>query len=290
MISSLNKLVFKAAVSALFISLFLVVETAGQDKKLTADEVVARHLEALGAKEARAAVTNRIVSGPVKYIIRLGGGGQLDGGGGMISSGSKFRYTMKFPNPEYPVEQMAFDGERAESAFLPNGGRSPLSLFLNQQPLPLKEGLFGGVLSTAWPLGRMEQQQPKLEYRGLKKIDGRELQSLGYRARKGSSDLKVTLYFDSATFRHVRSEYKFEVGARIGEGPNDSTRIQESYYVLTEDFDDFRAVDGLNLPYKYRVQLSVNTSGGSLLRDWALTVDQISHKVAIEEGVFKIAK
>jgi hypothetical protein len=287
---SLEKLVCRAVSSALCAVFLLVVDASAQEKKLTADEVVARHLEALGAKEARAAVTGRLVNGPVKHVIRLGGGGLLDGGAAMISSGPKVRYTMKFSNIEYPIEQMAFDGEKAESGFLPAGGRTPLSLFLNQQSLPLKEGLFGGVLSTAWPLGRMEQQQPKLEYRGLKKIDGREMYSLGYRARKGSSDLKVTLYFDSATFRHLRSEYKFEIGARIGEGANDSTRIQESYYVLIEEFDDFRAIDGLNLPHKYRLQLSVNTSAGSLLRDWTLSVDQISHKVAIEEGVFKIAK
>jgi hypothetical protein len=286
----LKRLVYRTASSVLFAAFFLGVAASAQDKKLTVEEVVTRHLEALGAKEARAAVASRVVSGPVKYIIRLGGGGLLDGGAAMISAGPKVRYTMKFPNSEYPIEQMAFDGERAESGFLPSGGRTPMSHFLNQQTLPLKEGLFGGVLSTAWPLARIEQQQPKLEYRGLKKIDGREMYSLGYRARKGSSDLKVTLYFDSATFRHIRSEYKFEIGARIGEGPNDSTRIQESYYVLTEEFDDFRALDGLNLPHKYKLQLSVNTSGGSLLRDWTLTVDQISHKAAIEDGIFKLTK
>ena len=268
--------------------LTLSLSVTAQDKKLTADEVVARHLEALGSKEARSAVTRRIVSGPVKYVIRLGGGGFLDGGAVMISSGPKVRYTMKFANTEYPIEQMAFDGERSDGGFLPTGRRSNLSLFLEQQSLPLKEGLLGGVLSTAWPLGRIDQQQPRLEYRGLKKIEGRDMYSLGYRQRKGSSDLKVVLYFDSATFRHVRTEYKFEIGARLGEGPNDSTRIQESYYVLSEDFDDFRAVDGLTLPHKYRLQLSVNTSGGSLLRDWTLTVDQMSHKAAVDETVFKI--
>ena len=268
----------------------LPIAVRAQDKKLTPDEVVARHLEAIGSKEARTGATRRLVNGRVKYVIRLGGGGFLDGAAMMLSSASKVRYTMKFSNSEYPVEEMAFDGQRSESGFLPSGGRTPLSTFLNQQGLPLKEGLFGGVLSTAWPLGRIEELQPRLEYRGLKKIDGREMYSLGYRPRKGSTDLKVTLYFDSATFRHVRTEYKFEIGARLGQGPNDSTRVQETYYVLSEEFDDFRSIDGLTLPYKYKLQYSVTSSGGSLLRDWSLAVDQISHQTAADEGLFKLGK
>jgi hypothetical protein len=285
-----SKLVVSLGCLVACLAVLPVAPAAGQEnKKLTTDEVVARHLESIGSKEARAAVSHRVVGGPVKYVIRLGGGGYLDGGGLLVSSGPKVSYTMKFPNSEYPIEQMGFDGAKAESGFLPAGGRTPLSLFLNQQNLPLKEGLFGGVLSVAWPLGRIEQSQPRLEYRGLKKLDGKETYSLGYKARKGGSDLKIAMYFDPATFRHIRTEYKFEIGARLGEGgANDSTRVQESYYTLIEDFDDFRAVDGLTLPHKYRLQLSVNTSGGSLLRDWSLAVEQISHKVPIEDSVFKV--
>jgi len=40
--------------------------------------------------------------------------------------------------------------------------------------VPLREGLLGGVLSAAWPLLRLAQQNPKLEYRGLKKMEGRQ--------------------------------------------------------------------------------------------------------------------
>ena len=46
--------------------------------------------------------------------------------------------------------------------------------------------------------------------------------------------------------------------------------MQESYYALIEDFDDFRAFDGLNAPHKYKLQLAMNTSGGSLFRDGLL--------------------
>jgi hypothetical protein len=258
-------------------------------KKLTAADVVAQHLDSLGTVEARASASKRVVGGQIRHVIRIGGGGFLDGGGVFTSSGSKLKYMMKFPNVEYPEEQMVFDGERARTGILPQGGRTILSQFLDQQNLPLKEGLFGGVLSTAWPLIGTPAQQLKLDYRGQKKIDGIETHTVSYRPRKGSSDLKVTLYFDASTFRHLRTEYRFEIGARLGSGgANDSARVQESYYVLTEDFDDFRAVDGLSLPHKYKLQISVSTSGGSMLRDWTMSVSEVSHKATVDEQAFSL--
>jgi len=259
-----------------------------QDKKLRAEELIARHAESLGSAESRAAVKSRVVSGPVKLVSRIGGVGSIEGEAMMVSSGPRLRFGMNFPSLDYPGEQMAFDGARAATGFLPNGVRSNLSQFLNQQDSPLKEGLLGGVLSTAWPLLRLEQQQPRLDWRGLKKIEGRELHELSYRPRKGSSDLKIALYFDPATFRHVHTQYSFEIGARLGLGPNESARQQESYYNLSEDFDDFRPVDGLMLPHRYRLQLSVQTATGSLLSDWTLNAARISHKETFSEQVFTL--
>ena len=261
---------------------------SAQDKKLKAEDLVAHHLEAIGSAEARAAAKTRVVSGSVKLVSRIGSVGNLDGQAMMVSAGTKLRYGMSFPAPNYPGEQMAFDGTRLSTGFLPNGVRSNLSLFLTQQEVPLKESLIGGVLATGWPLLRIEQQQPKLEYHGLKKVDGRPLHELAYRPRKGSADLKVLLYFDPETFRHVRTRYSFEIGARLGAGPNESGKQQESYYVLTEDFDDFRAVDGLTLPHKYKLQLSVQTALSSLLNDWTLEVSRISHKESFDDQVFTI--
>src|SRR5262245_38423947 len=182
---------------------------------------------------------------------------------------------------------MAFDGARAATGLLPQGRRSNLSAFLSSQSLPLKEGLLGGTLSTAWPLLRMDQTQPKLEYRGLKKIEGRQLHEVGYRPRKGSGDLKVLLYFDPETFRHVRSKYSFEIGATIGTREN-SNLNPERYYTLTEEFDDFQAVDGLTLPHKYKMQFSAEGGGGSTLHDWTVTVKNIEHNKKIDDPVFVI--
>lgn len=278
---------------------------SAQDQKLKPEEVVAKHLESIGPAEARGKATSRVTTGPVKFIIRLGGAANVDGQAMMAASGPKLRFGMKFPLVDYPGEDIAFDGNKTATGLLPNGRRSNLSLFLNSQNAPLKEGLIGGTLSTAWPLLRLDQTQPKLDYRGLKKVDGRELHELSYRPRRGSSDLKISLFFEPESFRHVRTRYSFEIGASVGtrEDPNQNA---ESYYTLTEDFDDFRAIDGLTLPHKYRLQLNVQgasatavagapataqglpSNPASSLHDWTLTVKQIAHNTKIDNEVFII--
>jgi hypothetical protein len=195
---------------------------------------------------------------------------------------------MRFPAPEYPAEQMAYDGHKAMTGFLPQGKRSNLSMFLDQQTAPLQEGLLCGTLSTSWALFRTSELQPKLDYKGKTKVEGRELHRVSYRPRKGSADLRTTLYFDPSTMRHVRTEYQFEIGARIGTGPDNSNAVQESYYVLLEEFDDFRAVEGLTLPHRYRMQLSVNTSRGAIIYDWTMTVEEISHRETFDDQTFTL--
>ncbi len=260
---------------------------AAQDKKMTADDLVARHLESIGNAEARVQAATRVASGTSKLIIRIGGAANTDGQAMMVSSGAKFRLGLKFGLADYPGEDMAFDGARTATGFLTQGRRSNLSVFLNSQNLPLREGLLGGALSTTWPLLRLDQSQPKLDYRGLKKVDGRQLHEISYRPRKGSTDLKVSLYFDPETFRHVKTKYGFEIGASIGarEDPNQNP---ESHYSLTEDFDDFRAVNSLTLPHKYRLQYSAESKNGSALYDWSVTINQIAHNTKIDDEVFVI--
>lgn len=300
-----------STIALLSLSIFCLLSStrpapaSAQDKKLTSEELIARHLDSVGTAEARSKASTRVASGDAKFIARLGGSANVDGQAMMVSSGAKLRFGIKFPLTDYPGEDMAFDGDKAATGLLPQGRRSQLSAFLSSQNPPLKEGLIGGTLSTAWPLLRLDKTQPKLDHRGLKKIDERQLHELSYRPRKGPGNLKVSLFFDPETFRHVRTRYSFEIGASIGtrEAPNQNA---ESYYALTEDFDDFRAVDGLTLPHKYRLQMSVQGTSAAavasasptiqglpnnprtLLHDWTFTIKTVEHNTKIDDVIFVI--
>jgi hypothetical protein len=258
-----------------------------QDKKLKPEDLIARHVESIGSKEAQAAAKSRVASGLVTLIVRVGGAGSLEGDGIIASTGPRLRVNMKFPAIEYPGENLAFDGSKTATGFLPNGNRSRLSAFVSQQDETMKEGLLGGVLSTAWPLLRIAEQQPRLDYKGLKKVGGRELHEIVYRPRKGSSELKIVMHFDPTTFRHVRTQYSYVISASIGTRQS-SNQNPESFYSLTEEFDDFREANGLVLPHKYRVQLSVQTGTASSLYDYNMAINRISHNETLEEKIFTL--
>jgi hypothetical protein len=265
---------------------FFCATTPAQDKKITLEELVAHHLDSIGSAQARAAAKNRVVSGTVKLVSRVGTASNLDGQAAMASSGVKIRYSMRFASTEYPGEQLAFDGSKVLTGHLPSGRRSPLSLYLDQQTLPLRDGLLGGSLSTAWVMLRLGQVKAKLDYKGLKKIEGRQVHEVSYKAEKGSTDLRVSMFFDATTFQHVRTEYEFKVPARLGNGPNDSARLQEEYYKLVEEFGDFQATDELMIPRKYKLQLQLQASSGSNLFDWNVTLDQVMHNQALDDQIF----
>ncbi len=275
-----------ASAAATIVAVILCTPVSGQDKKLTLEELLAHHLDSIGSAQARGFAKNRVVSGTVKLVSRVGTASNIDGQAALASSGAKLRYSIRFTSPQYTGEQLAFDGSKILTGHLPGGRRSPLSLYLEQQSLPLRDGLLGGSLSTAWAMLRLDQLKPRLDYKGLKKIDGRQLHEVSYRPEKGSTDLKVALFFDAATFQHVRTEYEFKVPARLGSGPNDSARLQEDYYKLVEDFDDFRAVDALMIPRKYRLQLQLQTSSGSNVFDWNVVIEQVLHNQALDEQIF----
>lgn len=275
-------------VAALCAGLPVVFETArAQEKKLTIEELLSRHLEALGSAESRSRAASRVVSGKSNLLIRLGGAANLDGTAMIVSTGPKFRFGIQFSTQDYTGEDIAFDGTRAATGLLPQGRRSGLSTFLNSQSLPIREGLMCGVLTTAWPLLRAGQLQPKLDYRGVKKFLDRQLHEVSYRAAKGGGEVKTVLYFDPTTFRHVASKYSFEIGAGIG-SREASNENPESYYSVTEMFDDFRVVDGLTLPHKYRMQYSAESRSSSSLYDWTIVIAEIKHNQSLDNQLFVI--
>jgi len=160
-----------------------------EDAKLKAEDVLAKHLASIGTPEARAAVQNRVVSGTVQMAYRVGQTGQLAGEIIIISEGRKFLHGIKLSALNYPGDQFAFDGDKVFIAQAQPGERSIFSQFIYDNEVIVKEGLLGGTLSTAWPLLDLTARQAKLDYNGLKKIEGKALHEVKYRAKKGGGDI-----------------------------------------------------------------------------------------------------
>ncbi len=245
---------------ALIILVFILSSFAlAKDATLTPEEIVAKHIDSIGTKQARDAANSRELTGKAHMDPLVGGvGGSLTGDGLVLSEGKKVKIGMKFGDPNYPQEQLVFDGSRVIIGTIKPGTRSALGQFLNVHQDILKEGLLGGSLSSAWPLLDLEGRKPKLTYNGLKKVGPRQLHELKYVPRKGDDRLQVRLYFEPETFRHVRTTYEVLMPPEMNGGIFDTQLRTEKRFLLEELFSDFRPVNGLMLPATYNLQFSAD--------------------------------
>ena len=253
------------------------------------EELVARHLDAIGTADARAAAKTRVVQGSVSYRILVGGGGRTDGKTGMVSDGHKLRFMMKFLQGDYRGENIVYNGNAVGIAFAnANQTRSPFSYFLQAQDVIVKDGLLGSVLSTAWPLLDLGDRKAKLTVEGLKKMDGKQVYQVRYEPAK-RSDVQILVYFDPETFRHVKSVYSLAIGNNVGSDVTQSSKLQPERSTLEERFSDFQAVDGLTLPSHWNIQFTRELPDGSTsVVEWDLKEDQVKNNVGLDPKNFEV--
>ena len=246
---------------------------AQEVKKVTAEEVIASHLESIGTAEARSALKSIVAQGTVTVNIRIGGSGQGKGGAVMASQGSMSLIGFIFGPQEYSNEKMAFNGQKLTLGELRPGVRTRFGGFLLTHDVLFHEGLLGGTLSTAWPFLDMNERKAKVRYLGTKNLKDRKAYVLGYEPRSGGN-LEIKLYFDAQTFQHVRTEYQQEFVAPAVSRPEDAAKQKGTRLKLTEEFSDFRQESKLVLPHTYKIQLTFDTENNPLLQDWVVTLNQ----------------
>ena len=252
------------------------------------EEVVAKHLEALGTAEARALANQRVITGTAVVTFRQGGRGQLQGDARLVSEGEKSLISMVFGSIDYPHERLGFDGAKLTASQVRPGVRTILGRYLLTNEWVFKEGLMGGALSSAWPLANLAAKNAKVQYDGLKKVNNRQLHQLKYSPKKGSS-LRVSLFFDPETFQHVRTLYQQTLDPNVAANrPGESIRQEETKINIVEEFSDFKAEAGLNLPHTYKLTLEIIGPSASVLYDWVLTFQRFTFSEPIDAKQFNV--
>ncbi len=266
-------------------------------------DILSKHLDSIGTKEARGAKT-RVVEGTATYKIVVGGSGHIQGKSVFASEGEKARFLLKINADNYHGEQFITTGKKTDVAgTYADKTRSEFGEFLRSQDTPLREGLLGGVLTTSWALLDLDSHKATLSYDGSKNIDGHQLIALHYKPKKGT-DLSITLYFDPETFHHVMTVYTASrtsglgsegvepvPGSVLSTGASEvqSARRNEAHYRIEERFSDFQSVDGLTLPARYDLRFTEELQNGfSKSVEWEVQATQVLNNVNLDPKNFDI--
>jgi len=259
-----------------------------QVQKLKAEEIIAKHLEAMGGNETLHSVTTRIASGTVVATFKTPTTAELGGKVVLASEGPKSVMAMMFENStsNYPHEKIGYDGRDVSGSYVRPGIRSSLGDFLLGHRNIVKQGFWGGALSQAWLLLDLDRKI-KVEAGGTKKIGDRQAYLL--KCYPSGSDLKITMYFDAETFQHLRTEYERSISAQMGSNPEASaTEGSETHYKLTEDFADFKKEGGLTLPHSYKISFEILGRQGSFKASWDMALATFQFNQRIDPATFDV--
>jgi hypothetical protein len=249
---------------------------APRSEKLKAEDIVAKQLDSIGTPEARAALKSLSVEGTAAVKFLMGGTGEAGGPFLLISTGHKFEFQTKFDIPTYPGEAFAFDGEKKSIGIITPGQRSNLEDFLYNNGEIVQEGLIGGTLNTAWPLYDWKDRKAKLDFDGLKKVDGKDLYRVRYEPRHGGGDLKIYLFFDPGDFRHVKTIYTEQIQPQMGTSPGFNSSGSLARLTLEENFGGYTKVGDLMLPTEWRLKYSQEGVGnGSSIIEYDMGASRI---------------
>jgi len=281
---------------------------AASDVKV--EDIITGHLDSIAKAEIRSAAKSRVVEGTAQFKILTGGAGTMDGKAVLVSLERKLQLMMKFPNNDYRGETFITDGNKVSVASATASQmRSSFGEFIHVQDVVVREGLLGGVLSTAWPLLDLKDRNPKLSYEGRKTIDGRDLYDVRYKPKK-NADVEVHLYFDPESFHHVLTVYTLTIQPRLVQGGQQSglaipelggplsqptssdaaqSQQQQDRYRVEEKFSDFKTVDGLTLPNHYVIHFTREPqSGKTTILDWDITATRILDNIDLNPKNFEV--
>jgi hypothetical protein len=307
-----------AVVFCLSLCLVQTNEAFAQENGMTVKDLIAKHLASIGSPETLAKVTSRGMTGKAAVNFIQGASGLLNDGTFLcVSEGKNIGMTMKFNDVHYPGEYIAYNGKETSVKDIVPGQKSPLALFLFTYNSMIKEGFFGGVLSTAWPLLKSGEELTGYQLK-KDKIKDKEF----YVLEKNLLNINVKLFFDVNTYRHMRTEYLVHLKENIASNSNVVTNnssmgtaastpssasrssaefaptptIRESQpdsiYKLIEKFDLHAAIggkaSGLILPVSYGIEFS-SEGNATFLAQWSVLVDHWMNNGAKVDPSFFIA-
>ncbi len=252
---------------------------------LESAEILSRHLDSIAEPTKRLELKTLAAAGLSEFEARL----PLVKGGGkvvIISDHENLYFLMSLNSRDYPFEKIgAFRGD-VSIPFISPGHRSFLGGFLTDNSKILTEGLFCGGMSLRWINHISDTARLRMKSAGTKKINGRQTYAIDvFLPGIDPGRFTARLYFDNENFRHVRSEYHraVEIGGITFRQQN---QLADARADLTEEFSDFKTIDGFTFPYQYKVTFATNGSTQAYENSWTIRVSDYYLNQKLEPAFF----
>jgi hypothetical protein len=233
----------------------MVLALAPRALAQTADEIVEKHLAAMGGRAALSKLTSQVTSGTILVSAQ---GADIPGTIEISKKAPNLSRTLMkldlsaFGGSEMIVDQRC-DGKAAFASNSMQGDReitgSQLQNMLNA--------------SFPSPLLAYKEAGAKVELQGQDKVDGRPVVVLLYAPKSGPAS---KLFLDAETYLVLRSATKLDVPEAGGE-------IEQ-----ITDVSDYRAIDGVKTAFAVKV-----TGPGQIV---AITLAKVDFNVPIDDAVF----
>ena len=261
----------------LLLSAFWFAPGAYCQQALTGPEIINKHLEAAGGKQALGKFKSRVAVGTVNKENEANIKMAI-----MSETPNRVSAIYVFQNFDW---QLTYDGKNS----IVRGTLFPRDFAPMQDKFQemLASGLMFNGISLYNSLIEADANGAKFEAKGTKKIRDRATYVVEMKRPKAPP---VRLYFDAETFMWVRTDYgKASVSKTVRPFTNDS--VYHTDDELTVDFyfetSDFREVDGVKLPFKFEQVMTYPIMRQKKAGTISGVISEYQHNVPIDPKMFQ---
>lgn len=221
----------------------------------TADEIVEKHLAAMGGRAALAKLTSQVASGTIAIQAQgadLGGTVELS-----KKAPNKSRTLMRIDLSSVGGSEMVVD-QRCD-------GKTAFASNSLQGDREITGAQLQSMLNASFPSSLLDYKQAgaKVELLGRETVGAKPVLAMQYTPAAGPA---LKLYLDAGTYLVTRSVVKISVPEAGGE-------IEQ-----VTDVTDYRAIDGVQTPFSVSV-----TGAGQVI---TITLTKVEYNVALDDAVF----
>ena len=264
-----------ALILALLLAVLPAIVYAVADKdKLTAADIIDKHLAAAGGKDALSRIKSRVAIGTARKDSDTPAPLAV-----MSQAPNRVSAICQFEGFNW---QLSYDGSRA--IVRPMLTRANAPVMQKYQEMLATGTLFNGI-SLYNVLASPDIGNVKFEAKGTRKIKGRA----AYTVEMKRGNDKALLYFDAETFMWVRTDYgSVRLTKEMREFTNAvESKDQESTYDFYLETSDFKQVDGLMLPFRFEIVATAPILKQKNVGTIVATITEYRHNIDIDPKMFQ---